>query len=276
MTGGSSQRRSRRAAEGVAIAAVRLLGTRPRRSARSPSTWLRGSSLVSRFRRALRPLLASSNENGSRRTRTHYGSRDARPHRRGPPAAVRQGATLRSRRGRPGSQGSSSPRVPAGARACTATAFRSTRSTSRGRRASSTSRRGRRARRRDQPEHAVLLPLARLAGAQPRRAEVSLGLGRLGARRRVQSDISSPRSTAKREPLEPTVVDDGTIVSTRRDLVRRVSDRSAAGPGPGRRDPLPGGSRSVRKPSSGPGRSSRRTCRRVWSSSGARCRRSAG
>jgi hypothetical protein len=72
----------------------------------------------------------------------------------------------------------------------------------------------RRARRRDQPEHAVLLPLARLAGAQPRRAEVSLGLGRLGARRRVQSDISSPRSTAKREPLEPTVVDDGTIVST--------------------------------------------------------------
>jgi hypothetical protein len=142
VTGGSSQRRSRRAAEGVAIAAVRLLGTRPRRSARSPSTWLRGSSLVSRFRRALRPLLASSNENGSRRTRTHYGSRDARPHRRGPPAAVRQGATLRSRRGRPGSQGSSSPRVPAGARACTATAFRSTRSTSRGRRASSTSRRG--------------------------------------------------------------------------------------------------------------------------------------
>jgi hypothetical protein len=134
----------------------------------------------------------------------------------------------------------------------------------------------RRARRRDQPEHAVLLPLARLAGAQPRRAEVSLGLGRLGARRRVQSDISSPRSTAKREPLEPTVVDDGTIVSTRRDLVRRVSDRSAAGPGPGRRDPLPGGSRSVRKPSSGPGRSSRRTCRRVWSSSGARRRRSAG
>jgi UDP-glucose/GDP-mannose dehydrogenase family, central domain len=64
---------------------------------------------MTRSCRALRPLLASSNENGSRRTRTHYGSRDARPHRRGPSAAVRQGATLRSRRGRPGSQRSSSP-----------------------------------------------------------------------------------------------------------------------------------------------------------------------
>ena len=56
--------------------------------------------------------------------------------------------------------------------------------------------------------------------------------GREGARarRRRQAADASPRSTAKREPLPPTVIGDGHDRLDRRDRVRRARDRRARDP----------------------------------------------
>ena len=87
-----------------------------------------------------------------------------------------------------------------------------------------------RARGRGQPEHAVLLPLARLAGAEPRRAQVARGLARPRPRRGVQgghlrlarvagreADRAPPERRRRRRLPRPA----RAVVRGRRDRARR-------------------------------------------------------